>query len=197
MYEESPRFKCNQLTVRLEESIRCYAQSRRCPVFPSVLHLVIPDAGWYLLRRGCAMKSRDTASTCSLFAWWLLMVLEYISRGCVLRDTSYVRALSVTAHSDEQQKILLCRCVEKEREREMDATTEGEGEKDEEYGNCGRRARERPLRVSCLKMNLVPWNKQRKTTRIRVSGERKNSSGRREGMREGWEMRHVQSRGSD
>lgn len=33
----------------------------------------------YSLSRGCAMKSRDTASTCSWFAWWPLIVFGYIS----------------------------------------------------------------------------------------------------------------------
>lgn len=57
------------------------------PIESRVLIFVVER---YLLRRGCATKSRDTASTCSWLAWWLLMVLEYIS-NCVFPDSSVAR----------------------------------------------------------------------------------------------------------
>jgi len=69
--------------------------------------------GRYLLRRGCAMKSRDTASTCSLLAWWLLMVLEYIS-GCVPRSTSHTRAYPSLFTLTNSRRY--CRCVDRERD---------------------------------------------------------------------------------
>lgn len=137
------------------------------------------DAGCYLLRRGCAMKSRDTASTCSLFAWWLLMVLEYISGKAAFSTIrlALTRYPPLLAPTYSRRYCSAAASTERERERRVDATLEGEGTEDERmYGNYERGARERPPRVLRLKMNSVPWNKPRKTTRICVLGERKSSS---------------------
>lgn len=171
-------FKWDQLTPswRIDQMLRPIADAPCIRASPPCHR----RRGRYLLRRGCAMKSRDTASTCSLFAWWLLMVLEYILWETSSQNVSHSRVIHhysafTPKYSDPTNSRRYCfatawlrRRRGRERKRERDGLMRlQKGEKkrmDKIYWNWERRSREWLFRVSCLRMNRVSWNKSWKTT---------------------------------
>lgn len=107
------------------------------PVFASVSKLVVPRC--YLLRRGCAMKFRDTASTCSLLAWWLLMVLEYILGEAAFSGTRFTLACYPPLLTPTNSRRYCLAAASTERERDgLIWRQKGRWEGDEEYAKIAR-----------------------------------------------------------
>lgn len=161
----------------------------------------------YSLSRGWAMKSRDTASTCSWLACWLLMVFGYISvsswfrsrvisrRRCHCRLQGTAEDNCFAALRERDRQIRRCCCAgsraraarwTRARLNIEDGTRIERNTRAELEIRCARKVREELFGrtcASCESRQTVRWVTMR---RMRLMGPR-------ESEREGWRTREARA----